>query len=213
MKKVLITTAMLFIVLLLSAIWQPIAKDFRVNFQLRDIQDAAIGLQYVDSINANKSNGYLEVTWNTGDTGTFIIIDTPGVYICSVKDVWRITSHIDSSTYYERAYFIAGYPDTIITDTFRFDIQGTETALYRSDTVIMISNGQLYEHIYCDSSWIEEDMYVYTQSKPRHYGFWSGMLDTVIIQEVKRPIWIDAGTIIINGKKANINSWRALLQP
>jgi len=194
---------------------------YRLRFNVSKLQDDTVSVDSGYTI--GNGAGYIELVWNTGDTGSTIIIDTPGVYIISAKDVWAIkkanaNGSIIYDTIYKKAIFLKGYPDYVKIDT----IVMNEVLPYPNyrilNTHTLIDQGRVYQQTYRDTGWTDGVKTYYTESHPGWSGFWSGKLDSIIVMpnSGKFPITIGTSVMVDNRsmlgkmvKVGNFNKWRA----
>jgi hypothetical protein len=197
MKKWLFIALLIVVAFICMSIYS--FSEYRIEFQTNKLSD---GLLIVPKKIYN--DHYIEVVWNTGDTGSSVIINSPGKYICSIKDVWNLQTGI------QKGIFIHGYYDTIRIDTIIDDIMpyNINEQYFRQFTFNI--NGQIKELTYRDTSWFENGKFYYTETHPLRNGFWSGLIDSITIDKVSEPLIINAKSLIIDGKKIQIDQWRAL---
>lgn len=216
-----IPAAFILVALLCMSIFD-FTGNYRIQFYVYDLRNDKL---IVPGDTFASGAGIVEVVWNTGDTGSTIIIDTPGVYIVSVKDVLTVSDTAGkflkiprinnvSYPYTYSPQFIYGYPDGVRIDTFSVD----SADFYASEnysfdhTYMLINGGTLYEQTFTDSVWYEAETekYYFTETHPVYEGFWSGLLDTIIIQDQTLPLMVGAKVMVKDNKVLTGKKWRAL---
>ncbi|MBN1187024.1 MAG: hypothetical protein JXB49_32400 [Bacteroidales bacterium] len=205
-KKVII--ALLLIIGIFGLSIYDFTGNYRINFDISELQSNTISID--TNVYADKTGRYVEVVWSTGDTGSGIIINQPGTYIVSVKDVFNVVK-ADSSEYQQKCVFIYGYPDGVRIDTFVIDTVSPASfnrAIFH--TIDIITDGVVHQVSYRDTSWTDESKSYYTETHPIYGGFWSGMLDTIIIQKQKLPVVINAKVMVNEGNAIMLHRNRSM---
>lgn len=179
--------------------------DMTSGFKLRiDVSDINNNIISVDT--AKKKELYIEFVWNTGDTGSSIIIDKPGLYIVSAKDYWLINKGPNS--YYFGPSFIRSYPDGVRVDTFSTNVPISKSVNAR--TYFLTDSGRVYSRVFIDSSWTDGEKYYWTETHPTFLGFWSGKLDTIIVEEQRLPIRLNTKVLVSEGNSITGKRWRVI---
>lgn len=202
--------------LILPAVFCLAIYDFTGNYKVNiDVSDINNNTVSVDTFRYANNVAWAEYVWNTGDTGKTIIIDTPGLYIVSVKDVWTIKrGNGDGFTfdtiYQDKCLFLKGYPDGVRIDTIVMDTVMAGINYQEFRTINIIINGKVTAVTYRDTAWTDGTKTYYTETHEAYYGFWSGRLDSIVIQEQRLPIRVNAKVLINEGNAITGKKWRTI---
>jgi len=200
MKKIVLFFTLLFVsVSMLSII--DFSNNFSIEFNISQL-DASDRVK----IDTNYPQG-LEITWSTGDTGCSIIIDTPGMYICSVKDIWPIFDIEGNFKYNIKPFVIRGIPDAVKIDTFIMDTVFEGENFQDFHTYILTDEGNFYLATFRDTLWTTETQTFYTETRAAYTGFWSGLLDTITISLVDKPLMLDAKILFLDDEYLKLRRW------
>ncbi|MBN2814836.1 MAG: hypothetical protein JXQ80_12215 [Bacteroidales bacterium] len=215
MKRHILYPFLLLISICLLADYNPTTGTARIVFDISKLNTADFLTFPSDS--SESQNRYLQVVWNTGDTGKSLVIDTPGIYICSVKDVILFDTLFQNynrrDPYWMSPVLIRGLPDTVIIDTLMVtDTDGAITDNFRTIRQFTLNKrGHFVTETYRDTSWASatNDTMWWTESVPHYLGFWSGVIDSIVITERNLPVLLNT-RLLINGKEMLINrKWDA----
>lgn len=215
MKRTILYLSLLLIPLFLVADYNPSRGTARIIFNVTKLNSA----DYISfpSDSSESQNRYLQVVWNTGDTGKSLVIDTPGIYICSVKDVIFFDSSYQNISgrdpYWMSPVLIRGLPDTVLIDTLM--VTDADGAIFENFSTIrqftLNKHGVIVTETYRDTSWVSAtaDTVWWTESVPHYLGFWSGVIDSIVISERNLPVLLNT-RLLINDKEMIINrKWDA----
>ena len=188
--------------------------NYKIQFKIEDLNES----NHISVPTQQLSSGsYIELVWNTGDTGSTIRIDTPGVYIVSAKDVWSIKKsssdgHIVYDTIIQKSIFVHGYPDTVQVKTFNFDVDYFGESERTVRTFRMIQNNEIVDRSFVDTLYYNysDSTVTYTETHAICKGFWSGMLDTIVIRKQSLPIMVNAKIMVRDNKILTGKKWRVL---
>lgn len=150
-------------------------------------------------------NKYLQVVWNTGDTGRSIKITKPGLYIASVKDSWLTEGGRI------KGVFVKGLPDSVRIDTIIEQFSGSVFDPIITERSLKLNIcGEVQYRTYTDiyQCYNDEcDSVLWTETHKLWEGFWSGLIDSILVIDVKTPLIIEANSIIIDNQNVSISEW------
>lgn len=206
---------------LCMSVWD--ATGYRLRFNVSKLQDDTVSVDSGYTI--GNGAGYIEIVWNTGDTGSTIIIDTPGIYIVSVKDVWNIKRNQNRDgtydyIYQQKGYFIHGYNDGVSIDTIVMDTVIADFNFQEFRTINIIdNNGIVTPTVFRDTAWTDATKSYYTETHGLCNGFWSGKLDTIVVSPNSGHMPLSIGVSVMADRRSllgsqmvkvgNFNKWRA----
>ena len=196
---------------------------YRLRFNISKLQDDTVSVDSGYTI--GNGAGYIEIVWNTGDTGSMIIIDTPGIYVVSVKDIWNIKHNQTLQGSYDYIYqvkgqFIHGYCDGVNIDTIVMNevIPGINYQEFLTINIID-SNGIVTPTVFRDTAWTDATKSYYTETGGTYNGFWSGKLDTIVVSPNSGHMPLSLGVSVMADRRSllgsqmvkvgNFNKWRA----
>lgn len=209
-RRSILYSVLIFSGILLMSIYEPVS--FIIEFKTGNLDSDLLALNDSQSV-FNQGRSCIEIVWNTGDTGAAIVIDTPGVYIVSVRDVWSIKGAsgvmpIDT-TYIMKNVFLKGYPDTVIVDTLIMNEVVSQPNWRTIHNYTLINKHGLYQKTYRDTSWTDGVKSYITESHPAYLGFWSGKLDTIVITQEQLPLIVGSNVLISKNKIVTKKVWSA----
>jgi hypothetical protein len=205
MKRPILYLILLLIPFLLIADYNPQQGTARIIFEVSNLNTANY-VSFPADTNEDSFN-YLEVVWNTGDTGKSLIIHSAGTYVCSVKD--KLYMAVEAK--WVTPVWIHGLPDTVIIDTFNvYNPQGNGVNIATVRQFRMRKRGNLVIETYRDTAWMYNDTTLrYTESHARYFGFWSGVIDSIAITQRSFPVLLNARVYVKNNKMIINRKWDA----
>jgi hypothetical protein len=197
MRKIISISILAILFILSSAIYDPSLNIADIKFQVINYAEngsisVPVGIQ-------ETQNNYLEIVWSTGDTGRSIIINAPGTYRVSIKDKWKLVE----SNKYSSAVFVKGLPDGVRIDTIIMEngdyMKRPWDSISDVKTILTCENGkrqlkQYTEFLRCYDA--ECDSLIWTEAHPVWNGFWSGVIDSITLTEVAKPLVINANVLL-----------------
>ncbi len=197
MKKAISFTSLAFIFVLFSAIYDPTMNIAEIKFDV--IDNAIKGSLTIPQGSSEDQYHFLELEWSTGEIGRSITITSPGTYRVSIKDKWAR----EGTGEYFKGLFIKGLPDNIRIDTI---IEGNTNYLKSrwpdrsyEKSFLVCKNGERRIEQYTISEGCydaECDSVIYTEAHPEWNGFWSGVIDSITLTEVTKPLVINANVLL-----------------